>query len=93
MESKPARRAVGYVSIKARKLRLGNVVIINSVRTTIERVDGQVFYRSHDGGLAKLGPEQDVTKVVFEGDPDVELLTLLGRKDKNLNALLINLSI
>ena len=80
MESRPGRRAVGYVSIKARKLRLGNVVIVNGFRTTIGRVDdGQVFYRSHDGGLVKLGPKQDVTKVVFEGDPDVELLTLLGR--------------
>ena len=79
MESKPARRAVGYVSIKAKGLLLGDVVIINGLRTTIERDDGQVFYRSHDGELAKLGPKHDVTKVVFEGDPDVELLTLLGR--------------
>ena len=81
MESRPGRRAVGYVSIRINKrgLRLGDVIIINGVRTTIERVDGLVFYRSHDGGLVKLGPKQDVTKVVFEGDPDVELLTLLGR--------------
>ena len=79
MESRPDRRAVGYVSIKARSLRLGDVVIINGFRTTIERVDGQVFCRNYNGELVELSKKQNVTKVVFDGDPDVEMLTLCGR--------------
>lgn len=79
MESKPALRAVGYIQKKVTNLDPGDTVIINGFRTTIEQIDGEVFYINQSGGLKKLSPNQKITKVVFAGDSDEELLTLRGR--------------